>query len=446
MIAIVGAGVAGLAAARALVDGGREITVFEARDRIGGRVFTARDDGLSVPCELGAEFLHGEAKEAVEIARAAGLITYEVCGDRWRAEGTRLTEMGSYWDELYEVMRKLSATRTPDRSFQDFLESNPGGSRLARARSLAREYVTGYHAADPSLISERSLADGGMPEDEEEQRMGRILDGYDRVPQWLARDLGSALLTSIAVSRIEWREGDVRLTLRDVRSGAPTVVAVRAVVVAVPHAALLADSADEGAIELVPEPVSHMRAARLVAMGHARRVVLAFSEPFWKTRPLRRVPKEKSLSTMTFLQGTDVHFPTWWTLMPLRQPVITGWAGGTRAAAMAGMSGDEVTALGVASLARQLGLAPKTIEGALTGAWTHDWSADPWSRGAYSYAMVGGSDAAKTLARPVKGTLFFAGEATDAEGRNGTVHGAIASGYRAAAQVQKALGTRVGSR
>jgi monoamine oxidase len=69
----------------------------------------------------------------------------------------------------------------------------------------------------------------------------------------------------------------------------------------------------------------------------------------------------------------------------------------------------------------------------------HDWTRDPFSRGAYSYAMVGGSDAAATLSRPAHRTVFFAGEATDSEGRTGTVHGAIASGYRAARQVERAL-------
>ena len=70
---------------------------------------------------------------------------------------------------------------------------------------------------------------------------------------------------------------------------------------------------------------------------------------------------------------------------------------------------------------------------------THDWDADPHARGAYSYARVGGSQAAKTLARPVEGTLFFAGEATDTEGRTGTVEGALATGLRAARQVETAL-------
>jgi monoamine oxidase len=69
----------------------------------------------------------------------------------------------------------------------------------------------------------------------------------------------------------------------------------------------------------------------------------------------------------------------------------------------------------------------------------HNWSADPLSRGAYSYVLVGGSDAGPALARPVDGTLFFAGEAFDAEGRNGTVEGAIASGQHVARQVKRSL-------
>jgi monoamine oxidase len=67
----------------------------------------------------------------------------------------------------------------------------------------------------------------------------------------------------------------------------------------------------------------------------------------------------------------------------------------------------------------------------------HNWSTDPFSRGAYSYVVVGGAGASKTLSRPVEGTLFFAGEAFDAEGRNGTVEGAIACGRHAAKLVRR---------
>jgi monoamine oxidase len=247
VIAIVGAGVAGLAAARALKDAGHEVVVLEARDRIGGRIHTVRDDRAAHPVELGAEFIHGEAKEAMELVRAAGLISYDVLGVRWRAEGSRLTHIGDFWDELEQVMRKLSETRTPDRSFQQFLDTNPGGPRLARARSIAREFVAGFHAADPELISERSLAEGGSPAgDEEEERIGRVYDGYDRIPQWLARDLGGSVRTGVAVTRIVWKRGEARLTLHHARSGVVSELTARAVVVSVPLGVLLAERGTEG--------------------------------------------------------------------------------------------------------------------------------------------------------------------------------------------------------
>jgi monoamine oxidase len=71
--------------------------------------------------------------------------------------------------------------------------------------------------------------------------------------------------------------------------------------------------------------------------------------------------------------------------------------------------------------------------------WTHDWDNDVFARGAYSYSLVGGSNAAAQFARGVEGTLWFAGEAADAEGRNGTVNGAVGSGRAAAKAIRKAL-------
>jgi len=81
----------------------------------------------------------------------------------------------------------------------------------------------------------------------------------------------------------------------------------------------------------------------------------------------------------------------------------------------------------------------RSIARHLQKAFTHDWTRDPFSRGAYSYSVVGGSDVGKRLSRPVRGTLFFAGEAANAEGRSGTVHGAIESGEYAAKQVLRAI-------
>jgi monoamine oxidase len=132
--------------------------------------------------------------------------------------------------------------------------------------------------------------------------------------------------------------------------------------------------------------------------------------------------------------------PVCWTLYPTDAPVVVAWFGGPAAASLARCGGAEIESRAVSALARRLHIGRRRFERRVRRCHLHNWSADPFSRGAYSYVLVGGSDAAAALARPVAGTLFFAGEAFDAEGRNGTVEGAIGSGRRAAKQVRRALG------
>lgn len=108
---------------------------------------------------------------------------------------------------------------------------------------------------------------------------------------------------------------------------------------------------------------------------------------------------------------------------------------GRPSAELTGRKPEEIAGSAFRALAEQLGISRRRVESRAEGFWLHDWNADPLSRGAYSYARVGGSKAAKALSKPVEGTLFFAGEATDAEGRTGTVEGAIATGLRAAKQI-----------
>jgi len=94
-----------------------------------------------------------------------------------------------------------------------------------------------------------------------------------------------------------------------------------------------------------------------------------------------------------------------------------------------------VEALAVESLAMLLMMKPRLIRDRLRATFHHDWINDPFTRGAYSYPLVGGHRASVRLARPVDNTIWFAGEAADREGRTGTVHGAIASGWRAADEI-----------
>src|SRR5688572_20719177 len=106
-IIVVGAGAAGLAAAHRLAGHGVEVTVLEARDRIGGRVWTLRPDALQVPVELGAEFLHGATPEIDAIVDRSRLRVVDVAGRRWLSARGRLRLMDDFWERLDRVMRRL---------------------------------------------------------------------------------------------------------------------------------------------------------------------------------------------------------------------------------------------------------------------------------------------------------------------------------------------------
>src|SRR5579864_4590882 len=129
-------------------------------------------------------------------------------------------------------------------------------------------------------------------------------------------------------------------------------------------------------------------------------------------------------------------FPTWWTAMPDTFPIITGWAPWQSAERLESESVPVVTRA-LQTLGGLLGVGNTEMERFLEIAYFHDWQADPYSRGAYSYVKVGSADAPEGLSRPVKDTLFFAGEAADITGNNGTVHGAIASARRAVIEIAR---------
>jgi monoamine oxidase len=422
---------------RALEERGIRTCVLEARDRIGGRIHTIRDSRVAHPIELGAEFVHGSAPDVLDIIREARLLAYVVEGERWRSRGGRLTRLHDFWKQLDTVMRRLDA-RKADRSFADFLDDAPGGPSAADARSLARTFVEGFHAADARRISTKALADGGSPgEDPEEQRQLRVADGYDRVPEWLARELGDRILTEAIVERIEWAEGAVELTARR-PDGTRARISARAAIVTVPLGVLLASPDEAGSVAFSPGLPVLDRVRHSLTMGAVAKVTLLFRERWWTDR-LRSAPRDASLESMSFLHGDAEDLPVWWSVHPVREAVMIGWAGGPAGLRTSGLTLAEMESRAVRSLASSLGVSRRRVSSQLEACWTHDWQHDPFSRGAYSYALVGGADAASQLARSIKGTLWLAGEAADPEGRNGTVHGAIGSGRRAAQSVTRAL-------
>jgi monoamine oxidase len=144
--------------------------------------------------------------------------------------------------------------------------------------------------------------------------------------------------------------------------------------------------------------------------------------------------------SLSFLHSPGADFPVWWTQFPVRAPILVGWVGGPLAAALCALPDAEIERIALHDLAAHLGTTYERLAGLVTGSWMHNWEHDPFSRGAYSYAIVGGSGSARKLSRPIEQTVFFSGEATNTEGRSGTVEGALAAGLRAAQGVLQALG------
>ncbi|HJQ22085.1 MAG TPA: NAD(P)/FAD-dependent oxidoreductase [Gemmatimonadaceae bacterium] len=434
---VIGAGVAGLAAAQRLRESGASVAVLEARDRIGGRVWTLQPAGLSVPVELGAEFLHGETPEVAAIARRAGLRSVDISGRRWTTMRGTLRLLDDFWERLDVVMRRLDEAREPDRSFADALarmRSVPRADRL-----LARQYVEGFHAADTRVISERSLAEGGSPRgDVRERRIGRVVEGYGRVVEALAEPVHDAIRLGAVVTRVRWSRGRIAISWRDHGGVEQDPFEARCVVIAVPLGVLTAPREASVHLAIEPAPTVMVRATNELAMGGVVRVVIQFDEPFWTDAAFAKRIGDERFDTMSFVHGHEsAAFPVWWSHYPIRAPLLVAWRGGPRAYELASMPRERMLDQALESLAEVFGMPRRAVGRHVVAMYNHDWINDPFARGVYSYATVGAKNPFAALARPVDGTLFFVGEHADRGGRNGTVHGAIASGWRAADEVIK---------
>ena len=465
-VLILGAGVAGLSAALDLARAGLGVEIIEARDRIGGRVFTQHDPTLKHPVELGAEFVHGMPPGIWLPAQQHKLEMIEVDGDLWCALEGKLQPC-NFFAQADNILEEMN-DRDPDESFLDFLARKFPGDDHADAKRWATGYVSGFNAADPAQVSVHWLVHGREAEEQiHGERAFRIAGGYHELLDIFTAELAELSVPihlKTVVHEIKWRVDSVQMetstdrTSKDhvepgalarpalsdraergsrmgpaeQRSAIRSFVADRALIT-LPLGVL-----QSGSVRFDPElPADKKSALQKLAMGKVVRITLCFRERFWKE--IGAEAKRKNLGDLSFLFSWDPLFPTWWTQMPEHVPMITGWAPAKSAEMLAGMNDDRIIDKAVEALSSLLGVKKSCVQSLLVSAYFHDWDSDPFSCGAYSYVKAGGEGCQKTLGDPIDSTLFFAGEATDVTSNNGTVHGAIASGIRAAKEILGAV-------
>ena len=425
-IIILGAGAAGLTCAHELLQKSLNVLVLEAKPRIGGRIHTVKDAFDSVPLELGAEFIHGKSHELMQLGDSFCMNFYDVLDSHLMFYKSRLHKDDRFRDELATVMNKLATGRKEDRSVSEFLKAHSFSDRMT---SLFVSFVEGYNAADIKLISEKSLATSNDSDD----GLFRFSNGYchliNNIFKTFPPDHDSVRLNTV-VKSIDWSKSDITVHA-DCLAGQVSFKC-KMLVVTLPLGVLQSFAGSKSAIDWKPQqPEPLHEALSAVQMGDAQKIIFRFRNRFWE---------EISTEPISFMHlGPEHYFPTWWSFLPLRSPHLTAWQGGSKAGEMALWKPEKRVEEALNSLAILTKKSISFLRNEILEIQTHDWSNDPYARGAYSYVVQNGFERARLLEKPFKNKIYFAGEATVSGSARGTVHGAIASGQRAAESILKQL-------
>ncbi|MBV9080940.1 MAG: FAD-dependent oxidoreductase, partial [Elusimicrobia bacterium] len=258
-VIVVGAGAAGLAAARSLARRSFRVIVLEARDRVGGRVWSHPTPRCALPAELGAEFIHGAGRATLALLREAGTAAIDMGGETWSCGPDGVLKQEEHdFDEaaaIFEGARELAEDESVERYLQRFQDD---AARRAIAIS-ARAFVEGFEAADTRVASVRAIADewsSGV-----DLAIARPLGGYGPMFGHLEAACsagGVRIMRSTVVRRIAWERGAVAIHAGGADGIASTFQA-KAVIVTLPVGVLR--QTGEGAVTFAPNLPARKRTA-----------------------------------------------------------------------------------------------------------------------------------------------------------------------------------------
>ncbi|MBC5801044.1 MAG: FAD-dependent oxidoreductase [Candidatus Eremiobacteraeota bacterium] len=338
-VIVIGAGAAGLAAARRLAAQSLRVVVVEARERVGGRAWSVSLARAAVPAELGAEFIHGHAAETMALLREAGRAAIDTGGESWTfADGALRLRHDDDFVAAATIFKEASSLRD-DESVDRFLQHFEGDGATRNAARAARSFAEGFDAADPELASARAIADewqSGV-----DSVSARPLGGYRPMFEHLRSACDAAgvqMELSTRVRRIAWGHGDVRVVV-DGRGMDSRTMRARAAIVTVP-VGVLRHTGDES--EIVFDPLlsaAKREALNSIEMGRVVRVVLSFRTAFWE-----RICDGRYRDG-AFFRSPEQSFASYWTQLPVRSELVVAWAGGPKATALAGLTQNDLIEL-----------------------------------------------------------------------------------------------------